>query len=154
MELNCYFFAFIVAAVALLPGCERHRQPANGPIAHDVLSTQIEAAASSTEDAPLVTVPVGTGDFWIIAMPYNLEENCAKLNLRVSAGDKDRLIQANVANECVLVARIANERVATINVLGPQFAASPSTFAVHSGDSLTLQRREESRPILIVKGTQ
>lgn len=151
MELKRSLVLAFAMTAAVLTACDRRERATVGP-SRPALVVQIEAAAASpTPDEAVVTVPSGS-DIWLVATPYNLEESWASLGLNLSASDKERLVQANVASENVLVARITSEGVAETAILGPQFAASPATFVVRAGDTLTLQRRNESRSLLIVKG--
>lgn len=135
-----------IVALVMLVSCDKHSQtPPTDP--RPALATQIELTTAAT-NLRHVAIPNGS-DVWLLAMPYTLEENWSKLNLSVSAADKERLVQANVAIENVLLARITSSGAVTSTTLDSRFAISPSVFVARAGDMLTLQKRDASRSLLI-----
>ena len=143
------FWLTVLCFVHFLTACDR-RLPVETSAEHSALAAEIKLADASATSESSIAIPSGA-DTWLIAAPYALEHKLADISLNLSTTDRDCLIEANRANENILLARVTNGGVAEFTILGTQYDASPAVFIVRSGDTLTLQRRGGSRPLVIVK---
>lgn len=117
----------------------------------DPLVIQLLLAKASSDSSPIVTAPGVAGTKWLIVAPYCLEESWSSLDLGLSDSAKGQLVDWNIGEENVMVARIENGRVASITHMGIDFEVRPMAIVCDAGESVALSRKPNSRyrPLVI-----
>jgi len=136
-----------------LASCGQAPEEPPPPVAldpHQLLVSQLEAAASAETTPGPIAVPDGT-DVWVVGLADQLAAKWNSLGLKVPQHDKDRLLKEGAGTQHLLVARITEGRLAEVSVLPPAITASPAAFGVKAGESLSITRREDPRPVLVEK---
>lgn len=142
--------AAMLLSLSLLPACDKQPHVTNGAASYSLVSDIEFFMAAMDTPTHTLTIPSGP-DTWLITAPYVLVGKWPSLNLNLPEADKERLEHENIALETVMVVRISNGRAAESFWLDPYYDTSPGTFVVGAGDTLTLERGDDPRSLLITK---
>lgn len=127
-----------------------------------------EGAASNSGASPqrdarsavalIATAPVGK-DFAVVdskdpeavlfAAPYVLGSNRAQVSVPLSESDWQRLIDANVSQENVMIAVLRKNSVGDIGYLGPQFSVSPGVWLCTPGATARITEADGERRLVV-----
>src|SRR5258705_8573358 len=149
MRSRRFIIRIVYPALTLLAcslGCHHQESQVSNPtitatdIAHSLET--IESSATGVADSKDVVLPPGS-DQWLVAAPYALESHRELLGTTVSDRSWHQLVEANRANENVLVARLSNSDPPEIVILSPSYAVSPSVMLLNGGGVLSVQRRKD-----------
>jgi hypothetical protein len=99
-----------------------------------------------------VAMPKGS-NVWGFSAPYTLKQNWPKLNVSVSAADREYLFDSNTFREDPLIFHLSDDGSVENVHIDPYFRISPRAFTVRSGQSIRLTRQEGGPFILVEKTT-
>jgi hypothetical protein len=107
-------------------------------------------SATVAEGVTTDVAPPSASGTWIISAPYVLEQNWESLGVPLSARDRERLFELNIAPEDILVVYIEPGAPIEADNIGGGFDVSPGSFVVRECcDRFRLSRPEAGEDVLL-----
>lgn len=85
----------------------------------------------------------------LFSSPYVLSEIRGQLPMTLSESDWQRLLDANVAQEIVMIAVISGNSVSGVGYLGPEFDVVPGAWICTPGSTVRVTKTDSQRPFVV-----
>lgn len=119
--------------IALSIGCSHQESPREVYTSMANVLVLLQTASSECKGGPVqVQLAPADGGCWIFAMPYTLKEHSSILPSSISSNDLERLFEANVSHESVLIIFVNKQGVTAFCHLEGSFRVSPPCCVVQN----------------------